>query len=226
VGDNAGQSSQKCRPADGNRDVRDTTATSTRYDVPVPVPVRCRTIIKSHSSRKMIISPTTFEQVAREMLLNGRKLCNEEERRRFKGAFGASFRTISALREKLEPKRKILHRAQAKHLLWTLVYFKVHKSEPIHCTIVGCKSQDTFRDWVNKFAVAISELECEVIDLSNRFKGWDGRTRCLICIDGTDIKITEPIPRGSIWWSHKHNAAGLRYEASCHLHKNRRHCLV
>ncbi len=35
MGDNAGQSSQKCRPAGGNRDVRDTTATSTRYDVPV-----------------------------------------------------------------------------------------------------------------------------------------------------------------------------------------------
>ena len=144
---------------------------------------------------------------------SSRKLSSENERRHFRGAFGASFRTVSTLWSKLEPKQKISARAEPKHLLWTLVYFKVHKSETIHCRIVGCKSRDTFRNWVNKFANAIADLGDEgVIDFANRFKDWDGRTQCLISLDGTDVKCNEPVPRGSIWWSHKFNSAGLRYE--------------
>jgi hypothetical protein len=142
----------------------------------------------------MRISPAAFERLGRDMLLDGRKLCKSEANRRFRGAFGASFATISALWDQLEPKRKISQRAQGKHLLWTMVYLKVNQSETIHCAIVGCKSRDTFRDWASKFSVAISEVEAKVISLSNRFKGWDGRNRCLMTIDGTDIKINEPHP--------------------------------
>jgi hypothetical protein len=118
----------------------------------------------------------------------------------------------------LKPLDKISRRARPKHLLWTMVYLKVHQSEPIHCLITGCKSRDTFRNWVGRFLDAIADLEDKVIMWENRFREWDGTTQCLICIDGTDIPIAEPGDRNTIWWSHKSNGAGVRYEvATCIL---------
>jgi len=35
---------------------------------------------------------------------------------------------------------------------------------------------------------------------------------CLISVDGVDFEIPEPTPWSSIWWSHKFNGPGLRYE--------------
>jgi hypothetical protein len=127
-----------------------------------------------------------------------------------------SFKTIAMLWNKLEPTTLISPRAEVKHLLWTMVYLKVHKTEPVHLRITGCKSRDTFRNWVDRFTLAMADLSDDVIDFSNRFKNWNGRARCLTTLDGTDVKCTEPVPRGSIWWSHKFNGAGLRYEvATC-----------
>jgi hypothetical protein len=153
-------------------------------------------------------SSAAFADIARQMLglpTGGRKLS-------IRGNFGVSFRVISKLWNKLDPKMTISLRAEPKHLLWTMVYLKVHKSEPVHLRITGCKSRDTYQNWVDKFTSAIEDLADDIIDFSNRFKKWDGLARCLTCIDGTDVKITEPVPRGSIWWSHKFNGAGLRYE--------------
>ena len=162
----------------------------------------------------MRISPKAFEYMAITMLdlPTERRWCKDSEDRHFRAAFGASFQTISDLWNRLDPKVTISQRARGEHLLWTMVYFKVNKSEPIHCRIVGCKSRDVYRTWVNKFAQSTSDLSWSVIDFSNRFKGWNGRNRCLVCLDGTDVKTWEPVPRGSVWWSHKHNSAGVRYE--------------
>ena len=74
---------------------------------------------------------------------------------------------------------------------------------------MGCKSCKIFRQWVNKFCIAIPELEVALIDFSRHFDNWDGRVICLMSIDGTDVKINEPLPFHLIWWSHKHNSAGL-----------------
>ena len=40
----------------------------------------------------------------------------------------------------------------------------------------------------------------------------DTGQRCLVSIDGVDFRIPEPTPWSSIWWSHKFNGPGLRYE--------------
>ena len=112
----------------------------------------------------------------------------------------------------LDPINVISHRAKPEHLLWTLVYLKVHKTEPVHLKITGCKNRTTFRQWVQRFADAIENLESRVICFGNRFKNWDGKNRCLISIDGTDIPINEPGNRSSLWWSHKFNGPGIRYE--------------
>ena len=45
----------------------------------------------------------------------------------------------------------------------------------------------------------------------NRFMG-DTAQRCLVSVDGIDFSIPEPTPWQSIWWSHKFNGPGLRYE--------------
>lgn len=132
----------------------------------------------------------------------------------FRAHFGASFKTMSVVWSKLEPHRTISARAEPNHLLWTLVFLKVNKSEPVHLTITGCKSRDTFRNWVFRFACAIADLSEEVIDFGNRFQGWNGKNQCLTVLDGTDVKCFEPNPRASIWWSHKYNSAGLRYEVA------------
>lgn len=40
----------------------------------------------------------------------------------------------------------------------------------------------------------------------------DNGSVCLVTIDGTDFKINEPTPFSTMWFSHKINHAGLRYE--------------
>lgn len=163
----------------------------------------------------MRLTALQFANYAREMLgmpLKESVECTDSEKRMFRATLGVSCATGAMLWNKLEPTTKISDRAKPKHLLWTLVFLKVYKTEPIHLKITGCKSRDTFRQWVNRFATAIADLEDSMIVLGNRFIDWDGKTRCLICIDGTDIPITEPGVRSSLWWSHKFNGPGIRYE--------------
>lgn len=140
----------------------------------------------------------------------------DSEKRMFRATLGVSFHTVSELWNRLDPMNKISNRAKPEHLLWTLVFLKVYKTEPVHLRITGCRSRDTFRQWVNRFSKAITKLEPEIIDLRNRFKDWDGETSCLMCIDGTDVPIYEPGDRSALWWSHKFNGPGIRYEvATC-----------
>lgn len=163
----------------------------------------------------MRLTALQFANLAREMLQIPRKEseeCTDSERRLFRATLGVSFRTLAELWNMLDPTSKISNRAKPKHLLWTLVYLKVNKTEPIHLQITGCPSRDTFRNWVGRFAAAIAAEESSVIVLANRFNGWDGKTQCLMCIDGTDVPIYEPGVRSSIWWSHKFNGPGVRYE--------------
>ena len=167
----------------------------------------------------MKVSEREFESYARRMLrLSERRgqVCSEEHHRIFRGLFGCPFKVVSKLWNMLDPIGKMSNRCKPIHLLWTLVFLKVYKSEAVHCRIVGCKSRDTYRNWVDRFTEAIADLAEDVIVFSNRFKEWDGQTRCLICIDGTDVPILEPGSRSSLWWSHKFNGPGVRYEvATC-----------
>ncbi|CAJ1951004.1 unnamed protein product [Cylindrotheca closterium] len=141
----------------------------------------------------MLVSRLAFEKVAREMLelpIGSKQYSREREKRVFRAAFGTSFEVCSELWSKLEPKKKISRRAQPKHLLWTLIYYK--------------------------FTDGIADLEEVVIVWANRFNDWDGKCIALVTVDGTDVWMWEPSPRSRIWWSHKHNRAAMRYEiAQC-----------
>lgn len=163
----------------------------------------------------MKLSPLQVANHARQMLKMTEKAtehCTDSEHRLIRSTLGASFKTISELWNMLDPTTSISNRARPKHLLWTFVFLKVYKSESVHLQLTGCKSRDTFRQWVHRFANAIADLESQVIVLSNRFKNWDGQSQCLLCIDGTDVPILEPGDRSSLWWSHKFNGPGIRYE--------------
>lgn len=167
----------------------------------------------------MRITPGQFENIGREVLqlpTGERKICNSEEHRRFRSSFGASFQTLTVVWNRLKPKKSISRSAHPKHLLWTMVYLKVHSSESNHCRIVGCRDRGIFRKWITRFSVAMADLSEKVIVWGNRFKGWNGESRCLVTVDGTDVKVNEPKPNSSVWWSHKHNSAGVKYEiATC-----------
>ena len=163
----------------------------------------------------MKLSPLQCANYTRQMMKLPEKAteeCTESERRMFRATLGASFLTISELWNMLDPTINISNRARPEHLLWTLVFLKVNKTEPIHLQLTGCKSRDTFRRWVKRFAEAIVHLESKVIIFENRFKNWNGKTQCLLCIDGTDVPSYEPGSRSTIWWSHKFNGPGIKYE--------------
>ena len=55
-------------------------------------------------------------------------------------------------------------------------------------------------------------MEIEVIDFENRHVPGNIRHVAKVSIDGTDMRINEPTPWSTKWYSHKFHAAGLRYE--------------
>ena len=99
----------------------------------------------------------------------------------FRSAFGTSFWVCSELRSNLGPKKKISCRAKPKHLLWTLIYFKVNISEEMMIKIANCKSCDTFRNWVTKFTDGIAALEDDVIVWENRLNRGTSRKSSIQC---------------------------------------------
>lgn len=50
----------------------------------------------------------------------------------------------------------------------------------------------------------------EKIRFDNRFMNWDGRTNCLVSVDGSDFRACLSNWRG--FYSHKFKSGGLRYE--------------
>ena len=49
------------------------------------------------------------------------------------------------------------------------------------------------------------------ICFENKYEGSNG-SECLMSVDGTEFKITEPSPFNPVWFSHKFQGPGLRYE--------------
>ena len=64
----------------------------------------------------------------------------------------------------------------------------------------------------------ISELESVVIKFENRFDGWDGKTKALMTVDGTDCIVNEPWPFDKKWFSKKFNGPGVKYD-ECFIHR-------
>jgi hypothetical protein len=59
-------------------------------------------------------------------------------------------------------------------------------------------------------------VECNKVNVKNRFQGGNGST-CLLTVDGTDFRIQEPSPFWRGWYSHKFRGPGLRYEVALNI---------
>ena len=112
----------------------------------------------------------------------------------FRAVFGASSTVAASLWNKMTQQQPIELGGELKHLLWSLVFLKVHATTHIHCSIVGWPSTKTCAKWSWHFIKQIADLKEEVISLENRFDGLGqvANTNCFISVDGTDCPMFEP----------------------------------
>ena len=89
--------------------------------------------------------------------------------RRFRSFYGASSSTCERLWMLIDPYKTMPRGVQPFHLLWGLLFLKVYATEPVHCSIVGCPDEKTFRKWSILFVNAISQLENEIVSVVNIF---------------------------------------------------------
>ena len=142
---------------------------------------------------------------------------------RIKSLFGADsfiiaqiWMMIDPLIEKDQAKNTVHNGAEQKHLLYALCFLKVYgPNEEVHCAILDWPHSDTFRKWSWYIIDKIFSLQNIVINLHNRFSGYDicnVNTDCLMTLDGMDIPCCEPHPFNKGMYSQKHNGPGIQYQ--------------
>lgn len=105
----------------------------------------------------------------------------------------------------------LLPGAKPEHLLWALMFMKLHCSESVLAILCGGVHEQTIRKWCWYFIAKIANLQYQVIRWEKRFERDNGNV-CLVSVDGTDFRIYQWKPFWKGWFSHKFKSAGLRYE--------------
>ena len=90
-----------------------------------------------------------------------------EKERTFKSFFGVHWNLCEIAWTLLDDHGKYKKR-EPRHLLWTLVFYKVYSTEKVHCKIVkepGKKkpAEKTFRIWVRKVSEELADLNFLVV---------------------------------------------------------------
>jgi hypothetical protein len=67
------------------------------------------------------------------------------------------------------------------------------------------------------FVEAIASLHVELIRFEDRFNGWNGKSQCLLSVDGVDCRVRDPWPFDADMWSHKFNDSSYSYEVAIGL---------
>lgn len=102
------------------------------------------------------LSPEAFVAEASLMLSRqGMKTVRKASERDFRSLFGVSPVVASLLFADID--KIVQFRAQAKHLLWALLFLKVYSTEAIHCAIAGADPK-TFRKLSYVYTRALSSL--------------------------------------------------------------------
>lgn len=159
----------------------------------------------------MRYSAAFFEKIVIDMLgLSNSK--SVENKRTIRSVFGISFQVMAELWRLLKPTKKIARGARPRHLLWAFIFLRVYGSEKQNCLLAKCKCRKTYRFWTWAFLEALANLDQKLIRFEKRFEGWDPTNAALITVDGTDCRIKEPSPFNPVWWSHKFNGPGVKYE--------------
>jgi hypothetical protein len=100
----------------------------------------------------MQITSQTVEAVAQTIIRTPGSM------RHFKAAFGVSPFMCSVMWNYMDDQENLPHRAQPKHLLWTLLFLKLYNSENVLCSLCEC-DEKTFRKWVWLMLPAIGSLD-------------------------------------------------------------------
>lgn len=162
------------------------------------------------------LTPNVLADIARHMLgmEGGPKTTDDKD---FRSFFGAGIVVIHLLWNRIltQPHQPPLStNAQPKHLLWAMVFLKCYNSTTVLRRICGWPSETTYREWTWYFLNRISALKLDVINVNNRFDGYDGTTQCLLSVDGVDCPIQEPWPFEEKWYSQKFNGPAVKYEVA------------
>ena len=101
-----------------------------------------------------------------------------------------------------------------KHLLWALLFLKVHRTKEINCSIAGWACMTTISKWAWHIVRKISGLKDKPICLQKQFDGLCGVavTNCFTSTDGSDCPVFEPWPFDKKMHAHKLNGSGVRHE--------------
>jgi len=76
--------------------------------------------------------------------------------------FGVSPWVTACVWNKLLELQLVPNRAQVKHLLWTLLFFKVYATEQVLSSICECNAE-TYRIWVRRMLDALGQLKRKVV---------------------------------------------------------------
>lgn len=151
--------------------------------------------------------------------------------RRFKSFFGVTPLVCSLVWFRI--KNDAPADSHPKHLLWGLLFLKQYSNEHIRRSILDA-DEKTIRKWTWIFVKLISDMNvvllfdkafdrrvfhdvCFQIIWEKRFDGSVPNQTCYCSLDGLDIKILEPKPFSSKWYSHKFHSSGLRYEVGLNI---------
>lgn len=149
---------------------------------------------------------------------------NVIESSRFRAVFGTTAGVCVTLWDAIGRQRPTECRQE--HLLWALMYLKAYATEQVNSVICSV-DEKTFRKWCWEFVFHLSNLNLvrpvftfllKSYSLTSMKIKWktrlSGRSydRCRIYVDGTDVRIYEPIPFSAKRYSHKFHTPGLRYE--------------
>ena len=113
---------------------------------------------------KAKIPPSSFLAVGNKIMKrDGKSGSKSTERVRFKATFGSSPEVCSLLWDLLQPQIKAMPRnARPSHLLWGLLFLKIHSTESVHASLAGGVDEQTFRDWSWRFVYAIERLAPQI----------------------------------------------------------------
>ena len=176
------------------------------------------------------ITTERMRSICARALYCDRNLCSSTIDRRSKAVFGIAPKVCVFLWLHLEGLLPV--GAKPKHLLWALSFLKLYEVEEGRASRLQV-DEKTCRKWTKILLLAISQLqlvsniEYIVCNLANVYLQiqWSDRLRdtpiddCFCSVDGTDCPVNEPTPYSSGWYSHKINAAGLRYEIAVSIER-------
>lgn len=117
----------------------------------------------------MSFEPNSFFILGNDMIKRRAMLptATETDIQRFRSVFGTSPQICSYLWDMCSYHTDLPKDSHPKHLLWSLMFLKLYRSESAHTSIAGGVDEKTFRKWSWILVSAISFLVPYVVSKTN-----------------------------------------------------------